>query len=59
MKSNKNGQKKKIIQCGVSQGTILGLLLFLIYVNDTKTNISNDTGIKLTLSADDTSILIT
>jgi hypothetical protein len=51
--------EEKIIQCGVPQSTILGLLLFLIYVNDTETNISNDIGIMLTHSSDDTSILIT
>jgi hypothetical protein len=33
--------------------------LFLIYVNDTETYISNDIGIKVTLFADETSILIT
>ena len=37
----------------------MGLLLFLIYVHDRDTNISNDIGIKLTLFADDSSILIT
>jgi hypothetical protein len=51
--------EEKIIQCGVPQGSILGPLLFLIYLNDIDTNISDDIGIKLTLFADDTSILIT
>jgi hypothetical protein len=37
----------------------LGPSSFLIYVHDIDTNISNDTGITLTLFADDTSILIT
>ena len=32
----------------------MGLLLFLIYVHDRDTNISNDIGIKLTVFADDT-----
>jgi hypothetical protein len=51
--------EEKTIQYGVAQVSILGSLLFLIHVNDKDTNLSNDTGIKLTLSADDTSILIT
>jgi len=48
-----------IIQCRVPQGCILGLLLFLMCVNNTDTNISHDIGIKVTLFADDTMILIT
>jgi hypothetical protein len=51
--------EEKIIKCGVHQGSIFRLLLFLIYVNDTETNISNDIGFTLTLSADDTRILMT
>jgi hypothetical protein len=50
---------RKIIQHGVPQVSILGPLLFLIYTKDIDTNISDDIGIKLTLLADDTSILIT
>jgi hypothetical protein len=59
MKSNKISQKKKIIQYGDPQDSILGPLLLLIYVNDIDTNISNDTHIKLTFFSEDTSTVIT
>ena len=52
------GIKKNPI-LGDPQGSILGLLLFLMYVHDIDTNIRNDKGIKLTLFADGTSILVT
>jgi hypothetical protein len=54
-----NQLEEKIIQYGVPQGSILGLLLLLIYVNNIDTNISNDIHIKLTLFSDDTGIAIT
>jgi hypothetical protein len=56
----KNGSKCcsawKEIQCGVPQGSVLGLLLFLLYINDLPETISDLA--KPVLFADDTSILI-
>ena len=36
IKFNKESTNLEIIQCGIPQGSILGLLLFLIFVNDFK-----------------------
>jgi hypothetical protein len=45
----------KEIECGVSQGSILGPLLFIVYVNDMSTSVDDDC--KLILYADDSGIL--
>jgi hypothetical protein len=51
--------EEKIIQFGGPQGSVLGPLLFLIYMNDLDSNVNENTGIKLTLFVFDTRILIT
>jgi len=55
--NNNISSKWELLKCGVPQGSILGPLFFLIYMNDLPTIVNNDN--KMVLFADDTSIIIT
>lgn len=52
-----NSSKWETIKCGVPQGSILGPLFFLFYINDLPKIINKDNN--MVLYADDTSIIIT
>jgi hypothetical protein len=55
--SSVNISNWEIIKCGVPQGSILGPLFFLLYINDLPKTINREHN--MVLYADDTSIIIT
>jgi hypothetical protein len=55
--TNNNSSKWEMIKCGVPQGSILGPLLFLIYINDLPTVVNKNSN-NMVLFTDDTSIIM-
>jgi len=55
--NSNNSSKWESLKCGMPQGSILGPLFFLIYINDLPTIVNNDNN--MVLFADDTNIIIT
>jgi len=54
--NNNNSSKWELLKCGMPQGSILGPLFFLIYINDLPTRVNTDNN--MLLFADDTRVLI-